>query len=649
MTNLENIVQQLYIAYYNRPAEPAGLSYWATTLESLGGNLSGIIKAFVNTPESQAIYGANATAEARINAVYDNIFGRAPDQAGLNYWADLINNKGLDMGEAVMFILQGAQGSDASVVNQKLSIASYYTEQIAGNKLSQSDAYKMAGFDLDSVSPTSTLPSYMTPVTAAPLSSAASGSASGGVAVGGSGVGGGVVGGGAGPLFSAELSGGVVYFGGTDQAGAISVAWSGAVGNSNATFSSGANQAPLAVAFAPANSIQLNAGRTIQDTAADLNGLTINGAGTVIATGYTIQNLSAVANTVSSLQITLADGANRTLDASAYQKLAVSITGGDGNDTITGGSGADTLGGAAGNDTFVYAAVTDLFTANVLVDSVTGGDGTDIIRVDADGFTIVAQDSFARAATVDTLAAGTATANAISITLNANAFTAGVRTVTLAADTNPTGNNTISATNASAGQNLTLTGSAGVDAITGGAGNDNITGGAGADVLNGGAGADVYIYTATADGSTTPGSGDTIATANFVSGTDVLQFANAAFGSMGAGALLVDSNTVAFSTGEAQTLTDFTTAAGVDANVYTINLTGSTLNGTLYDAIDAAAAAGTAATGAAFYVVSNGTNTVVLYDAAAQTAGAGTLVELVTITGLANAITGLANNDLMIA
>ena len=87
MTNLENIVQQLYISYYNRPAEPAGLSYWATTLQANGGNLSSIIKAFVNTPESNAIYGANATAEARVNAVYQNIFGRAPEQAGLNYWA----------------------------------------------------------------------------------------------------------------------------------------------------------------------------------------------------------------------------------------------------------------------------------------------------------------------------------------------------------------------------------------------------------------------------------------------------------------------------------------------------------------------------------------------------------------------------------
>ncbi len=45
---------------------------------------------------------------------------------------------------------------------------------------------------------------------------------------------------------------------------------------------------------------------------------------------------------------------------------------------------------------------------------------------------------------------------------------------------------------------------------------------------------------------------------------------------------------------------------------------------------------------------SSGTNTVILYDAAAETAGAGTLVEIVTITGLADAVAGIANNDLMI-
>ncbi|MDO9023315.1 MAG: hypothetical protein Q7U61_01780, partial [Zwartia sp.] len=188
------------------------------------------------------------------------------------------------------------------------------------------------------------------------------------------------------------------------------------------------------------------------------------------------------------------------------------LSGGDGNDTITGGVGADMLSGGRGDDVFVFSTIADLFNGNALVDSIAGDEGIDTIRVDADGFTIIAADSFARAASLETLAADIATANAISITLNANAFgIAGIRTVTLAADTNATGSNIIDASTAVAGEDLLLIGSAGADVIIGGAGNDTImggqgndriTGGAGADSLTGGAGADTFVYATGVTGNT---------------------------------------------------------------------------------------------------------------------------------------------------
>ena len=46
--------------------------------------------------------------------------------------------------------------------------------------------------------------------------------------------------------------------------------------------------------------------------------------------------------------------------------------------------------------------------ANQLIDSVVGGDGIDTIRIDADGFAIIGADLWARASSVEVLAAGSA-------------------------------------------------------------------------------------------------------------------------------------------------------------------------------------------------------------------------------------------------
>ena len=76
--------------------------------------------------------------------------------------------------------------------------------------------------------------------------------------------------------------------------------------------------------------------------------------------------------------------------------------------------------------------------------------------------------------------------------MNADADTAGIRTVDISAGSSATGN-VINVSTFTHG--TTLTGSAtGATAITGGSGNDTITGGALVDTLIGGDGNDTYVY-----------------------------------------------------------------------------------------------------------------------------------------------------------
>ena len=105
---------------------------------------------------------------------------------------------------------------------------------------------------------------------------------------------------------------------------------------------------------------------------------------------------------------------------------------------------------------------------------------------------------------------------------------------------------------------------------------------------------------------------------------------------------------VAFNTDEATTLAALTTAAGTDQEGYAVQLDGSTLDATLYDAVDTALAAGATATGKGFVVISDGTDTVVLFDGEFGTATNSSLVEMVTLTGMASTSGLVSGQDLLI-
>ncbi|MFZ6771069.1 DUF4214 domain-containing protein, partial [Undibacterium sp. Di26W] len=74
-------IQKLYIAYFNRPADPLGLAYW--TASSL--SLKDIAQSFSVQKEYADTY-ANLTTAQTVNTIYKNLFGHEADPAGLTYW-----------------------------------------------------------------------------------------------------------------------------------------------------------------------------------------------------------------------------------------------------------------------------------------------------------------------------------------------------------------------------------------------------------------------------------------------------------------------------------------------------------------------------------------------------------------------------------
>jgi hypothetical protein len=235
----------------------------------------------------------------------------------------------------------------------------------------------------------------------------------------------------------------------------------------------------------------------------------------------TVEGITAVANTAAysltlgasaetagivTVNLSSAGTAGTTTSLAAYTTSGATITGSAGIDTITGGAGADTItgglladviSGGNGDDVFVYKTDVALHTigGTSLVDtSIAGGAGSDTLKIGTTGtaYTLAGDDVFTAVTSVEKMVA-VANTSAVSLTADATAHTAGIRTFDVSAGTAATGNviNVSEYTGIYEADGMVLKGSTtGVTTITGGAGDDVITGGSAADNITGGAGGD---------------------------------------------------------------------------------------------------------------------------------------------------------------
>jgi hypothetical protein len=122
-------VQQLYIAYFGRPADPIGQAYWAGIIDAAGGSIAAVQAGFSASTESQALYGNKSTID-KVTAIYQNVFNRAPDAAGLAFWVAQIDSGKVTQAQASWTIQQNAGPGDAATVQNKLTAAQAFTAQI---------------------------------------------------------------------------------------------------------------------------------------------------------------------------------------------------------------------------------------------------------------------------------------------------------------------------------------------------------------------------------------------------------------------------------------------------------------------------------------------------------------------------------------
>jgi hypothetical protein len=138
------VIQQIYVGYFGRPADPEGLSFYAGHFERLqvpsnivelsrayyaDPTLRHIIDSFGTSAESLSLYPGDN--EAFVSAIYQNLFNRAPAAVGKAFWVGHLNAGRLSRGNAAIAIMAGATTTDITSIENKTALASLFTDQLS--------------------------------------------------------------------------------------------------------------------------------------------------------------------------------------------------------------------------------------------------------------------------------------------------------------------------------------------------------------------------------------------------------------------------------------------------------------------------------------------------------------------------------------
>lgn len=120
-----NQIQNAYVAFFNRPADTAGLNYWS----SYAGSSSDLLNTFAQSAEYTSLFTGLNNTQA-VNLVYNNLFGRDADLAGLNYWVGQLTAGSIKIGNMADAVNKGAQSTDATIVTNKTAAAVAFTNSL---------------------------------------------------------------------------------------------------------------------------------------------------------------------------------------------------------------------------------------------------------------------------------------------------------------------------------------------------------------------------------------------------------------------------------------------------------------------------------------------------------------------------------------
>lgn len=136
-----NQVQSLYLAYFGRPAEQAGLTYWTAQTNATVDQISA---AFAQQPEYSNVYGSLNRVQT-IQELYTNLFNRTATDTEINYWNA---SQDITVDRLALALVNGATGNDSVTLSNKVGISQVLTAQAGASASAQTltTAGNNAGF-----------------------------------------------------------------------------------------------------------------------------------------------------------------------------------------------------------------------------------------------------------------------------------------------------------------------------------------------------------------------------------------------------------------------------------------------------------------------------------------------------------------------
>lgn len=127
--DLETLIE-FYIAYFNRAPDAYGLNFWGTAFAN-GTTLEEMATLFVDQDETRETYPAGTFNNDFVTAVYENVLGRIPDQAGFDFWVDMLNRSeetGVTRDQFILDVLRGVEDgtSDRAYLDNKVDVGAYF-------------------------------------------------------------------------------------------------------------------------------------------------------------------------------------------------------------------------------------------------------------------------------------------------------------------------------------------------------------------------------------------------------------------------------------------------------------------------------------------------------------------------------------------
>ncbi|MGE0574900.1 Calx-beta domain-containing protein [Reyranella sp.] len=146
----EQQIASTYITFFGRAADAGGFEFWVGEFvqnlpaQGAAALFSNIASSFGISDEARALYpflanpfgASDSQIEAFIDSVYDNLFNRSSDQAGLDYWTGQVKGAlqaGQFVGSVLINIMSGAQdtaaGQDITTLMGKVAVSLAYVQE----------------------------------------------------------------------------------------------------------------------------------------------------------------------------------------------------------------------------------------------------------------------------------------------------------------------------------------------------------------------------------------------------------------------------------------------------------------------------------------------------------------------------------------